>query len=236
MEGPCLRDLDPESRCPGRRTGELSPRPQAPSDAGEREETGTRCRRGPRPRPSPERRVEAQHEAGKRAPAHRVRQEAHRRAGRLRDRAPAVRYGRRPGTPLLSDPGLHAGPHFRSRRPSRRCACAVPLVTPPRTAAAHAQSRAAVEGAGPGSGFPRLRRASSRQADGIVQRWRVVKTTGRSRKLGSKGNQSRMMSRAGGRKSGSGDQSIDAGRFPKVLPLAMTGLNAVVGREGASVN
>ena len=27
-------DLDPESRYPGRRTGELSPRPEAPSDAG----------------------------------------------------------------------------------------------------------------------------------------------------------------------------------------------------------
>ena len=110
------------------------------------EETGTRCRRGApfpaaRAPPSPERRVEAQHEAGKRAPAHRVRQEAHPRAGRLRDRAPAVRYGRRPGTPLLSDPGLHAGPHFRSRQPSRRCACAVPLVTPHRRRACPEQSR-----------------------------------------------------------------------------------------------
>lgn len=45
-----------------------------------------------------------------------------------------------------------------------------------------------------------------------------------------------MMNGAGGRKTGSSDQSVDTGRCLKMLLPLTTGLSALAGSEGASVS
>lgn len=152
--------------------GRAEPGLDAPSDAEGREGNrrqklegppeGPPAARAPNPRapppPSPERRIESQNEADERAPARRVRQEAHGRAGWLRDRAPAATSRRRPGTPLLSHAGLRAGPQFRSQRPPRPRARAVPVTSPPAPPTATAL---AVAGAGRRrAGFPGPQRSA----------------------------------------------------------------------------
>nr|XP_058899190.1 5-oxoprolinase isoform X3 [Kogia breviceps] len=63
-----------------------------------------------------------------------------------------------------------------------------------------------------------------------------MKTTGRSRKLGSKGNQSSMMSRAGWEEARKRRPEHRHRKVSERAVLAVTGLHTVVGSEGASVD
>lgn len=141
VEASYLWDLDPESQHPGRRTGGLSPRPGAPSDAGGREKTGASTRRGPGssspgpPAPAPR---HPPHQSGALRRSTR-RASARRRTGSDRrpmagpggsgTALPAASYGTRPGAPLRSPRGSAptrtsgpGGPRAAARarcRPSR---------------------------------------------------------------------------------------------------------------------